>query len=68
MKASAGMPRRGERAQSQQVSALELGRMVGLQEAGLSYSDIAALIGHAAMTSGEKRVVCRDKHVLDHIL
>ena len=44
------MPRRRERAQYQQVSAFERGRMVGLWEAGLSYHDIAARTGHAAMT------------------
>ena len=31
-------------------SAFERGRMVGLREAGLSYRDIAAHTGHAAMT------------------
>ena len=45
-----GMPRRRERAQYQQVSAFERGRMVGLREAGLSYRDIVARTGHAAMT------------------
>ena len=50
MKASAGIPRRREKAQYQQVSAFERGRMVGLREAGLSYSDIAARTGHAAKT------------------
>ena len=50
MKASAGMPRRHERVQYQHVSAFEWGRMVGLQEAGLSYRDIEARTGHAAMT------------------
>ena len=50
MKDSAGMPRRRERAQYQQVSAFERGRMVGLREAGLSYRDIAARTGHAATT------------------
>ena len=44
------MPRRRERAQYQQVSAFERGRMIGLREAGLSYHDIAALTGHAATT------------------
>ena len=32
------------------MSAFERGIMVGLQEAGLSYRDIAARTGHAAMT------------------
>ena len=32
------------------MSALERGRMVSLREAGLSYHDIAASTGHAAMT------------------
>ena len=50
MKANAGMPRRRERAQYQQVSAFERGRMVGLLEAILSYRDIAARTGYAAMT------------------
>ena len=74
MKASAGMPRRHERAQYQQVSAFEQGRMVGLREAGLSYRDIAARTGHADTklcvygTSGEKRVLCRDEQVLDHVM
>ena len=44
------MPHRLERAQYQQVSAFERGRMVGLREAGLSYRDIAGRTGHAAMT------------------
>ena len=72
MKASAGMPHQRERAQYQQVSAFERGRMVGLREAGLSYHDIAACTGHAVRqlcvygTSGEKRVVRRDEHILDH--
>ena len=43
------MPRRRERAQYQKVSAFERSRMVGLREAGLSYRDIAACTGHAAM-------------------
>ena len=42
------MTRGRERAQYQQVSAFERGRMVGLREAGLSYRDIAARSGHAA--------------------
>ena len=50
MKASASMPRRRERAQYEQVSAFERGRMVGLREAGLSYLEIAARKGHAATT------------------
>ena len=50
MKASAGMPRRRERAQYQQVSAFERGRMIGFREAGLSYRDIAARTEHAATT------------------
>ena len=50
MKASAGMPRRGERVQYQQVSAFERGRIVGFREAGLSYRDIATRIGYAATT------------------
>ena len=50
MKASAGIPRRRERAQYQQVSAFKRGRMVGLQEAGLSYREIAARTGHTATT------------------
>ena len=37
-------------AQYQQETAFEWGRMVGLQEAGLSYRDIAARTGHAPMT------------------
>ena len=41
------MPQRRERAQYQQVSAFDRGRMVGLREAGLSYRDIAARTGHA---------------------
>ena len=45
-----GMPHRCERAQYQQVSAFERDRKVGLPEAGLSYRDIAACTGHAAMT------------------
>ena len=44
------MPCQRKRAQYQQVSAFERGRMVGLQEAGVSYCDIAACTGHAAMT------------------
>ena len=44
------MPRRRERAQYQQVSAFERGRMVGLREAGLSYRDIEARTRHAAPT------------------
>ena len=47
MKASAGMPRRRERVQYQQVSAFEWGRMVGLREAGLSYRDTATRKEHA---------------------
>ena len=50
MKASAGMPRRREMAQYQQVSAIERGRMVGIREADLSYRDIAACTWHAATT------------------
>ena len=50
MKASAGMPRRRERAQYQQVSAFERGRMVCLREAGLSYRGIATYTGYAATT------------------
>ena len=50
MKASAGMPRRRERALYQQMSASERGRMVGLREAGLSYCDITARTGHSALT------------------
>ena len=50
MKASAGMYRRRERTQNQQVSAFERSRMIGLREAGLSYRDIAARTGHAATT------------------
>ena len=50
MKASVGLPRRRERAQYQQVSAFERGRMVGVREVGLSYPDIAARSGHAAIT------------------
>ena len=52
MKASGAMPRRRERAQYQQVSAFEQGRMVGLREVGLSYRDTAASrpIGDAATT------------------
>ena len=50
VKASTDMPRWHERAQYQQVNAFELGRMVRLQEAGLSYHDTAAHTGHAAMT------------------
>ena len=42
------MPRRRERTQYQQVSSCERGRMVGVQEAGLSYHDMAAHTGHAA--------------------
>ena len=38
------------RAQYQQVSAFEQGKMVGLQEAVLSYCDIVACTGHAATT------------------
>ena len=49
MTASAGMPRRRKRAQYQQVGTFKRGRMVGLQEAGLSYRDIAACKGHATM-------------------
>ena len=48
MKGGAGMPHRHKRAQYHQLSAFKRGRMVGLQEAGLSY--IAACTGHAAMT------------------
>ena len=44
------MLHRCKRAQYQQVSAFEQGRMIGLQEAGLSYRDIAVRTGHAAMT------------------
>ena len=50
MKATAGVPRRHERAQYQQVSAFGRGRLVCLGEAGLSYRDIAALTGHSATT------------------
>ena len=50
MKASAGMYRQCKRAQYQQMSAFERGRMVGLRDARLSYCDIAAHTGHAAMT------------------
>ena len=50
MEASAGMIRRRERAQYQQVSSFKRGRMIGLWEAGLSYRDIAASTGYAAMT------------------
>ena len=50
MKASASMPRRRERAQYQQASAFERGRMVGHREAGLSYRDIATCAWHAATT------------------
>ena len=32
------------------MSAFERGRIVGLRKAGLSYRDIAACTGHAAMT------------------
>ena len=49
MKASASMPRRRERAQYEQVSAFERGRMFGLWEACLSYRDIATRTVHAAM-------------------
>ena len=42
------MPRQQERAQYQQVSAFERGKMFGLREAGLSYRDIEARTGHAA--------------------
>ena len=46
MKASAGMPRRREWAQYQQVNAFDWGRMIGLLEAGLSYRrNIAARTG-----------------------
>ncbi|PSN31409.1 hypothetical protein C0J52_25475 [Blattella germanica] len=45
-----GMPHRRERAQYQQVSPFERGRLIGLREAGLSYRDIAARTGHAATT------------------
>ena len=45
------MPRQQERAQYQQVSAFERGRMVGFREAGLSYRDTAARTGHAATTA-----------------
>ena len=38
------MPRRCERVQYQEVSAFEWDRMIGLQEAGLSYHDIVARI------------------------
>ena len=44
------MPHRSERAQYQQVSAFERCRITGLQETGVSYRDIAACTGHAAMT------------------
>ena len=44
------MTRRREWAQYQQVSAFERGRIVCRREAGLSYRDIAARTGHAAMT------------------
>ena len=44
------MPHRRERAQYQQVSALERGRMLGLREEGLSYRDIESRTGNAAMT------------------
>ena len=50
VKASAGMPRRHERVQNQQVHAFEWGRMVGLREASLSYHDVAARTGHVATT------------------
>ena len=74
MKASAGMPRQRERAQYQQVSAFERGRMVGLRDAGLSNSDIETRTGHAATTvmcvwnQWREEVVCRDELVLDHIM
>ena len=44
------MPRRYKTVQYQHVSVFEWGRMVGLWEAGLSYLDIVAHTGHAAMT------------------
>ena len=50
MKANAGMPHRHGRAQYQHMSEMKWGRMVGLREAGLSYCDISAPTGHAAMT------------------
>ncbi|PSN38897.1 hypothetical protein C0J52_20069 [Blattella germanica] len=49
------MPRRREWAQYQQVSPFERGRMIGLQEAGLSYRDIAPRTGHAATTVMHRR-------------
>ena len=76
MKASVGMPCRRERAQYQQVSAFERGRMVGIREAGLSYRDIAARAGHAAATVMrvwiQRREECRMQRragtVLDHVM
>ena len=67
------MLRRLERAQYQQVSAFERGRMVGLREAGLSYRDIVAHTGHAAMTDmrvwDEWREAGRmHEQVLDHVM
>ena len=68
------MPRQRERAQYQQVSAFERGKMVGLREAGLSYRDIATRTRRAdttvmfVCTSGEKRVVRRDEQVLDQVM
>ena len=44
------MPHPCKMAQYQQVSTFEEGRMVGLREAGLSHSDIAARTGHAVMS------------------
>ena len=44
------MPRRRERAQYQQVSVFERGRMVDILESGLLYRDIATRTGHAATT------------------
>ena len=59
------MPRRRERAQYQASECIRTGLNGCLHEAGLSYRDIAARTGHAAMTvirvwnqcNGEKRIV-----------
>ena len=50
VEAKAGIPRRHIRVKYQHMSEFKQDRMVGFQEADMSYHDISALIGHAAMT------------------
>ena len=74
MKASAGMPRRRERAQYQQVSAFKWGSLVGLREAVCHTVTLRLVQGMLLQQlcvygiSGENRVVRRDDQVLDHVM